>query len=92
MGSPERKQARAASGSHQMLYSAAGVTFPTVQAAPPMTTQRPTFERDVGRLRESEGDVREGAEGHQDDPGVGTDGRYQRAHRVAAAGGRRGGG
>ena len=40
---PERKQIRAASGSHQMLYSAAGVTLPTVQAAPPITTQRPTF-------------------------------------------------
>ena len=26
-----------------MLYSAAGVTLPTVQAAPPITTQRPTF-------------------------------------------------
>ena len=34
---------RAASGSHQMLNSAAGVTLPTVQAAPPMTMQRLTF-------------------------------------------------
>ncbi len=26
-----------------MLYSAAGVTFPSQQGAPPITTQRPTF-------------------------------------------------
>ena len=33
----------AASGSTQMLYSAAGVTFPSQQGAPPITTQRLTF-------------------------------------------------
>ena len=37
----ERKTARAASGSTQMLYSAAGVTLPSQQGAPPITTQRP---------------------------------------------------
>src|SRR5947208_7792806 len=42
-GSPLRSTIRAASGSHQMLYSAAGVTLPSQQGAPPMTTQRPTF-------------------------------------------------
>ena len=31
-----------------MLYSAAGVTLPTVQAAPPMTTHRPTFSATSG--------------------------------------------
>ena len=37
----ERKTARAASGSTQMLYSAAGVTLPSHAGAPPITTQRP---------------------------------------------------
>ena len=35
------KTMRAASGSTQMLYSAAGVTLPSQHGAPPMTTQRP---------------------------------------------------
>ena len=43
IGSAERKTARAASGSTQMLYSAAGVTLPSQQGAPPITTQRPIF-------------------------------------------------
>src|SRR5207245_11060548 len=43
-GSPLRKTIRAASGSHQMLYSAAGVTLPSQHGAPPMITQRPTLE------------------------------------------------
>ncbi len=34
---PESTTIFAASGSHQMLCSAAGVTFPTAQQAPPMT-------------------------------------------------------
>merc|ERR1712176_330706 len=34
----EEKTISAASGSHQILYSAAGVTLPTQQAAPPITT------------------------------------------------------
>ena len=32
---------RAASGSTQMLYSAAGVTLPTQQGLPPITTTKP---------------------------------------------------
>jgi len=43
MGRPLLTTMRAASGSHQMLYSAAGVTLPSQQGAPPMTTQRLTF-------------------------------------------------
>ena len=40
---PLRNTIRAASGSTQMLNSAAGVTFPSQQGAPPITTQRETF-------------------------------------------------
>ncbi len=43
---------RAASGSTQMLYSAAGVTLPSQHGAPPMTTQRLTFAAIVGLLCE----------------------------------------
>src|SRR6202042_1208781 len=39
----ERKTARAASGSTQILNSAAGVTLPSQQGAPPITTQRLTW-------------------------------------------------
>ena len=44
----ERKTARAASGSTQMLYSAAGVTLPSQQGAPPITTQRPIRSASLG--------------------------------------------
>ena len=44
IGRPERNTARAASGSTQTLYSAAGVTLPIVHAAPPITMHRPTFD------------------------------------------------
>src|SRR6202021_2979620 len=44
----ERKTARAASGSTQMLYSAAGVTLPSQQGAPPITTHRPTRSASLG--------------------------------------------
>src|SRR6266853_649184 len=43
MGSPLRNTICAASGSTQMVYSAAGVTLPSQHGAPPMTTQRPTL-------------------------------------------------
>src|ERR1700730_13985016 len=43
MGSELLKTMRAAAASHQMLYSAAGVTLPSQDGAPPMTTQRLTF-------------------------------------------------
>src|ERR1039458_5826143 len=43
MGRAERATIRAASGSTQMLYSAAGVTLPSQHGAPPITTARPTF-------------------------------------------------
>src|SRR5216683_3331955 len=39
MGSPLCSTTLAASGSHQMLYSAAGVTFPSQHGAPAMITQ-----------------------------------------------------
>ena len=44
----ERNTARAASGSTQMLYSAAGVTLPSQQGAPPITTQRPMRSASLG--------------------------------------------
>ena len=48
IGSFERKTARAASGSTQMLYSAAGVTLPSQLGAPPITTQRPILSTRLG--------------------------------------------
>src|SRR5260370_41375413 len=42
-GSPLRSTIRADSGSHQMLYSASGVTLHSQHGAPPMTTKRPTL-------------------------------------------------
>ena len=42
MGRRLRMTIRAASGSIQKLYSAAGVMLPPPQGSPPMTTQRPT--------------------------------------------------
>ena len=90
MGMPERKQMRAASGSHQMLYSAAGVTLPTVQAAPPMTTQRPTRPAMSGACEQREGDVGEGAEGHEGQARVRADGVDEARDRVAGRGRRAG--
>src|SRR6267143_238644 len=49
MGRPLLTTMRAASGSHQMLYSAAGVTLPSQQGAPPMTTKRLSFGNAAGR-------------------------------------------
>ena len=51
MGSCERSTTRAASGSTQKLYSAAGVTLPSQQGAPPITTQRLTFAASAGHCR-----------------------------------------
>src|SRR5437763_2586324 len=49
-GSPLRITILAASGSTQMLYSAAGVTLPSQHGAPPITTQRLTFDTMPGFL------------------------------------------
>lgn len=43
IGKPERRTIRAASGSTHLLYSAAGVTFPSQQGFPPITTHRLTL-------------------------------------------------
>src|ERR1700722_11461597 len=50
MGSPLCITIRAASGSTQMLYSAAGVTLPSQQGLPPITTQRLTLAAMDGSL------------------------------------------
>ena len=57
----ERKTARAASGSTQMLYSAAGVTLPSQQGAPPITTQRPIRSASFGIALERKRDIGERA-------------------------------
>ena len=47
-------------GSHQMLYSAAGVTLPTQQGLPPMMMQRSMLFCEGGIAEEGGGDVGEG--------------------------------
>ena len=90
-----RSTMRAASGSHQMLYSAAGVTLPSQQGAPPMTTQRLTFAAMSGCFFQGQRDVGQRPERDQDEAGVrvdgpddGVDGRFsvprlRRGRRVA---------
>ena len=92
MGSPERKQACAASGSHQMLYSAAGVMFPTVQAAPPMTTQRPTRDAMSGASASARATFVRGPRVTRTTPGWARMDATSAGTAWAAAGGRRGGG
>ena len=66
----ERKTARAASGSTQMLYSAAGVTLPSQQGAPPITTQRPIRSASFGSRFERKRDIGQRPERHQGKTGL----------------------
>ena len=66
----ERKTARAASGSTQMLYSAAGVTLPSQQGAPPITTQRPIRSASFGSRLSASAMLVSGPERHQSEAGL----------------------
>ena len=77
---------RAASGSTQMLYSAAGVTLPSQHGAPPMTTQRPIFCGEAGIARQRQRDIGQRPERHQRQAGRGVGEAQDRVDRVFALG------
>ena len=75
---------RAASGSTQMLYSAAGVTLPSQHGAPPMTTQRPIFFGDARIARQRQRDIGQAAQRHQRQARLGVGEAHDRVDRVLA--------
>ena len=86
IGSFERKTARAASGSTQMLYSAAGVTLPSQHGAPPITTQRPILSGERGIARQRQRDIGQRPERHQRQARLGAREAQDRVDRMLALG------
>ena len=86
MGRPERATMRAASGSTQMLYSAAGVTLPSQHGAPPITTVRPTFAAISGARASGQRHVGERTQRDQRNAGMGANGLDDGFHRVGRFG------
>ena len=69
-----------------MLYSAAGVTFPSQHGLPPMTTQRATFFDDAPDRAQRQRDVRQRAERDELEAGVRADRLDDRVDRVLRLG------